>query len=160
LTEKGDIHYDRFPEVTMAERRWKKNKDLLFRGDMKDCVRPPVPDADDSIVRHILYLEGPGRETPYLSTTEVEGNAKHFAGKTGAVWNTTVPTAEALNVGHIPKNDLLSLLNGKGKGKAKWDSAYEVMNAKKYVEQWAEHLLNFKDVSDVKASLKRLFKKS
>ena len=144
----------------MTERRWKKSKDPLFRGDMKDCVRPPVPDADDSIVRHILYLEGPGRETPYLSTTELEENAKYFAGKSGAVWNTTAPTAESLNVGHISKSDLLSQLKGNGKGKAKWDSAYEVMHAKKYVEQWAEHLFNFRNVSDIKASLKRVFKKS
>ena len=143
----------------MAGKKWRKSKDPLFRGDMKDCVRPPVPGADSSIVRHIMYLEGPGRETPYLSVTELEENAKHFAGKTGAVWNTTVPTAESLGVEHMSHIELLSQLNGNGKGKAKWKSPFEVMQARRYVEQWAEHLLDFRRTSDVKSALKKLFKK-
>ncbi|RKG75497.1 hypothetical protein D7W82_36660 [Corallococcus sp. CA049B] len=40
--------------------------------------------------------------------------------------------------------DLLSMLRGVGKGDAKWKNALEVMTARKYVEQWSEHLLDFR----------------
>ena len=49
---------------------WRRKTDPLYRGDAADAVLIPVPDADASIVRHILYLDGYGRATPYLSTTE------------------------------------------------------------------------------------------
>jgi len=61
------------PAVALADRRvfrWRATQHPLFRGDAASGVGIPRPDADPSIVRHILYLDGPGRETPYLSTTE------------------------------------------------------------------------------------------
>lgn len=58
-----------------SKKTWKMSKDPLFRGDAKNAVCVPNPGADDSIVRHVMYLEGPGRETPYLSTSEeYQGN--------------------------------------------------------------------------------------
>ncbi len=50
--------------------KWRAAKDPLFRGDKKERVCEPQLDADTSLVRHMLFLEGPGRETPYLSCTE------------------------------------------------------------------------------------------
>jgi hypothetical protein len=44
-----------------------------------------VPGADTSIVRHILYLDGYGRQTPYLSTTERTEVAAIF-GARGRIW--------------------------------------------------------------------------
>lgn len=41
-----------------------------------------------------------------------------------------------------------SLLKGKGQGPAKWHSALEVMQARKYVEQWGEHILSYVDLPD------------
>ena len=117
----------------MTQQKWKASKDPLFRGDTAAGVRPPVPAADDSLVRHILYLEGPGRETPYLSTTESLDTARRFAGS-GAVWETSVSATRAHSVAHIANSELLAALKGNGKGKAKWSDAYEVMQARRYVE--------------------------
>lgn len=139
--------------------KWKASKDSLFRGDTAAAVRLPTPRADDSIVRHVLYLEGPGRETPYLSTTESRDTARRFAGS-GAVWQTSVATAKANAVDHISNSELLSSLQGKGKGKAKWSDAYEVMQARRYVEQWSEHLLDFRDTQDVGATVAAAFGRS
>ncbi len=128
--------------------KWKPSKDPLFRGDKKDRVCEPHVNADRSLVRHILYLEGPGRETPYLSCTEVEDVAEIFAGKEGAVWVTMLKKAQFLGIAHISKTELLTLLKGKGKGRAAWNSSFEVMQARRYVEQWSEHLLDFSELSD------------
>ena len=141
----------------MAKLKWKGSRDPLYRGDYKGMIRRPVPSADDSVVRHILYLDGPGRDTPYLSTTEEEAVAKRFAGTKGAVWQTTVKKAKNLGVGHLSKTDLLSQLNGNGKGRAKWDSPFEVMQARRYVEQSSEHLLDFRNTADVVSTTKDLF---
>lgn len=139
--------------------KWKPNKDPLFRGDRKECVGKPHVHADKSLVRHILYLEGPGRETPYLSCTEVEDVAEIFAGQDGAVWVTMVKKATSLGIGHISKTELLTLLKGKGKGRAGWNSAFEVMQARRYVEQWSEHLLDFSDLSDSESLVEEVFHK-
>jgi hypothetical protein len=138
--------------------KWKASKDQLFRGDLIAGIRPPAPSADDSIVRHILYLEGPGRETPYLSTSEDLETAKYF-GEKQTVWKTSVQIAKSHKVGHISNSELLTLLKGNGKGKATWDQAYEVMTARRYVEQWSEHLLDFRDNADVNASTAAVFTK-
>jgi hypothetical protein len=142
----------------MADLKWKVGRDSLYRGDYKGLIHRPVPSADDSIVRHILFLEGPGRDTPYLSTTEEEAVARRFAGTGGAVWQTTVKKAKDLSVGHLSKAELLSQLNGNGKGRAKWTSPFEVMQARRYVEQWSEHLLDFRKIKDVVSTTKELFK--
>lgn len=140
-----------------ARKPWKMRKDPLFRGDARDAVCTPNPDADDSIVRHIMYLEGPGRESPYLSTSEEYGLAEIFSN--GAVWETSVAAARKESVGHISRTELLSLMKGNGKGKAKWPSAFEVMQARRYVEQWGEHLLDFRGVNEPAQTTKKIFAK-
>lgn len=125
---------------------WKKTRDPLFRGDGAKGCSTPDPSGQPSIVAHILYLDGPGRATPYHSTTESEGVAKHFAGRAGTVYRAMAREAEEHGVTHLSRVELMNLLRGKGKGNAKWTSALEVMTARKYVEQWSEHLLDFRDV--------------
>lgn len=116
----------------------------------------PVPGADSSVVRHVLYLEGAGRETPYLSTSESEAVAERFAGTQGRVWVTSTAKARAEKVAHLSNADLVALLAGKGKGKARWKSAFEVMQARRYVEMHLEHLLDFGKTKVVDAELSTL----
>jgi len=129
----------------MAELRhkWKASRDPLLRGDDRKSPASPVPDADRSLVRHILYLGGKGRESPYLSFTEDEMVARRFAGKDGKIYSTTVKKLKTNEVAHISRRELVQLLRGKGKGRAAWQSAYEVMQARRYVEEHAEHLGDF-----------------
>lgn len=145
--------------IVMTENKWRMSKHPLYRGDRKSGVTVPNPEADGSIVRHILFLEGPGRETPYLSTSEEYETANNFA-TGGAVWETYVKQAIAEGISHISRAELLSLMKGYGKGKAKWDSAFEVMQARRYVEQWNEHLFDFTDISSPETITKKIFKKS
>ena len=142
----------------MKQQKWKASKDPLHRGDAKASVRAPMPSANDSIVRHVLYLEGPGRDTPYLSTSESYETAKHFAGD-GSVWVTSVVIAETHSVTHIGNSELLASLKGNGRGKAKWPDAFEVMQARRYVEQWSEYLLDFRTVQNPQTIAKTIFKK-
>jgi hypothetical protein len=141
-----------------TSKKWRMSKDPLYRGDAKDSVCVPNPRADDSIVRHVMYFEGPGRESPYLSTSEEYELADNFAN--GAVWETFVSAAKKESVQHISRAELLSLMKGNGKGKAKWPSAYEVMQARRYVEQWGEHLLDFREVDNPGDAVKKIFSKS
>lgn len=127
---------------------WKLSRDPLFRGDSSTGVQVPDPVADKSIVRHVLYLDGPGRLTPYVSTSESMSAAQHFAGRTGVVWSTTHSKACQQGVAHRPRKELLELLRGKGKGDAAWHSAFEVAQARRYVEEWDEHLFDFRDVPE------------
>jgi hypothetical protein len=126
---------------------WSKRRDPLFRGDHSGGVSHPTPGAALSIVEHVLYLGGPGRESQFHSTTESSEFARHFALPGGLVYKTSAPRAEAHSVVHIAQVELKRLLRGKGQGKAKWRSALEVMQARRYIEQWAEHLLDFEKVS-------------
>lgn len=144
-----------------AAKSWKA-ADPLFRGDRADGVGTPVPGANASIVRHILFLEGAGRETPYLSTTESTAVAERFAGNDGKVWETRAGHATTNGVGHLSRTELVDLLVGKGKGRAKWRSAFEVMQARRYVEQHLEHLLDFAkqqhlSIDDLRALVTRVF---
>lgn len=141
-----------------SNRKWRSGKDPLFRGDASAGVQVPATGADDAIVRHILYLEGPGRETPYLSATEVRDVAARF-GQGGAVWQTSVRKAGDQGVCHIGNAELMQLLRGFGKGDAKWLDAYEVSLARRYVEEWSEHLFDFRGVSDPPAVVARIFEK-
>lgn len=145
-------------EQMTAKKKWKMSKDPLFRGDSKEKVCVPNPHADDSIVRHVMYFEGPGRETPYLSTSEEYELAENFSN--GAVWETLVKIAKAESVDHIGRTELLSLMKGNGKGKAKWPNPFEVMQARRYVEQWGEHLLDFREVENPAEATKKIFSKS
>lgn len=69
-------------------------------------------------------------------------------------------TARAESVAHVSRTELLSLMKGNGKGKAKWENAFEVMQARRYVEQWNEHLLDFREVDNPEVTTKKIFKKS
>jgi len=142
-----------------APKKWRPSRDPLLRGDAITGVRAPVATANDSIIRHVLYLEGPGRETPYLSTSESMAAASRFA-QAGVVWKTLVKKAQANGVGHIGNSELLSLMKGNGKRKAKWDDPFEVMQARRYVEQWSEHLLDFRETSDPKTVVNLIFEKA
>ncbi len=122
---------------------WKANRDPLFRGDARGGVSLPEPDADPSIVRHVLFLDGPGRSTPYLSTTESREVAERFAGRHGQVYTTRPPKWKKHGVGHLSRRELLQLLKGRGKGRASWPSAFEVLTARRRVEEHAEHLADF-----------------
>ncbi len=104
-----------------------------------------MPNANRSIVRHILFLDGAGRDTPYHSTSESRENAKYFAGELGGIYRTFVSRAADNAVRHISRIELLRLLRGTGQGDAAWPSALEVMQARRYVEQWSEHLLDFSE---------------
>ena len=139
-------------------KKWRLSKDPLFRGDSKDGVQTPDPSANDAIVRHVLYFEGPGRATPYLSTSEQAEFAENFA-QAGLVWQTYVKVAETEGVKHISNSELLGFLKGEGKGKARWSERFEVMQARRYVEQWGEHLLDFRFVSEPALVVKKIFKK-
>lgn len=137
---------------------WRKKTDPLYRGDSSDCVLTPIPKANPSIVRHILYLDGYGRETPYLSTTERPEVAALFAAR-GGIWRTMAPLAVENGVTHFDNKQLLNLLKGKGKGKAKWPNAYEVLQAKRYAEQHFEHLLDFVRVNSAANVVSKIFSK-
>lgn len=129
--------------MTKPRTKWKAAKDPLFRGDARSSPATPVPSADPSLVRHILYLGGAGRDSPYLSFTEDEIVAGRFAGSDGRIYSTTVRKLKARNINHISRHELLQLLRGKGKGRAVWGNAFEVMQARRYVEEHAEHLGDF-----------------
>lgn len=143
----------------MATQTWKQNRDPLYRGDHALSVCEPTPEADGSVIRHVLYLEGPGRQTPYLSTTEHREVAVRFAQANG-VWTTTVPVAASVGVRHLSNAELLRLMRGNGQGLAKWPSASEVSTARRYVEEHGEHLLDFRTVDQATVSAKNIFKKS
>ena len=143
----------------MPTKKWKQRKDPLCRGDHAHSVSVPTPGADGSVIRHVLYLEGPGRETPYLSASERRDVAERFA-QAGGVWTVMVSDATAGGVGHISNSELLGLMKGNGKGKASWPNAFEVMQARRYVEEHSEHLLDFKQVEDPAPIVKGLFVKS
>jgi hypothetical protein len=98
-------------------------------------------------VEHILYLDGPGRPTPFSSTTEDLDIAEHFSGKSGRVWNTDPPTAVEQGAQHIPLDRLLSDLKGSGRGNCRWKDPWEVAQARVYAERWREHLLDWRDVT-------------
>jgi hypothetical protein len=141
-----------------STKKWRSSKHPLLRGDSKSGVQVPAPDADEAIVRHILYLEGPGRDTPYLSTSEERAAAEFFA-HGGAVWGTFVGKAKDNGVRHIGNSELLHQMQGNGKGKAKWHDAFEVMQARRYVEEWSEHLLDFRGVSEPDMVVSAIFVK-
>lgn len=65
-----------------AAKAWKASSDPLYPGGRAGVVGP-IPGANTSIVRHVPFLEGAGRETTYLSTTESSVVVERFAGKDG-----------------------------------------------------------------------------
>jgi hypothetical protein len=92
--------------MSPTDRKWKASRDRLYRGAARDAPGDPTPSADTSIVRHILYLGGAGRESPYLSFSEDEVVAERFAGKDGRVYHSSAPVLVQQEVGHISRRDL------------------------------------------------------
>jgi hypothetical protein len=138
--------------------------DHLCRGDESEAVSVPNPGADASLVRHILYLDGRGRLTPYLSSSEDFESARNFAGASGRVWFTKVIRIEGEGLRYISNQELLGLLRGKGKGDASWTKASEVQQARAFAEFWGEHLADFRALAQhtpesVKAVVHRVFTK-
>jgi len=93
-----------------------------------------------------LYLGGAGRESPYLSLTEDEDVAKRFAGKEGKVYESSARLLKQHEVGHITRQELTQWLKGTGKGRAQWPNVFDVLRARQYVEENAEHLADFSDL--------------
>lgn len=147
----------------MAKDPWKLKRDPLYRGDRRGGVALPVPQADRSLVRHILYLEGHGRETPYLSSSESRSTAARFAGSEGSVYIGRPETWATVGVKQRSRKELLQLLRGKGKGDAQWHSAFEVMRAHQFVEEAEEHLADFSSLetgADLEHATKVVFSDS
>lgn len=143
----------------MKSRPW-RNQDPLYRGDGA-APELPDPSAKTSLVEHILYIGGRGRPTPFTSTTESEETAEYFAGPKGAVWVTDVRTATRERATHLPRKQLLQDLRGYGRGRAKWTSAWDVVQAASYVRQWSEHLLEWSsvDTSGIRTAFGNAFAK-
>lgn len=135
----------------MAARRWKSNDDL-YRGDQAGGVCVPNPSADKSIIRHILYLEGKGRETPYLSATEDRKTAETFAAPSGQVYSSQVSAWPGFKIGHFSRDMLMQMLRGTGKGRASSGKASLVLTARNYVERHKEHLADFSGHADTKSA--------
>lgn len=133
----------------------------LYRGDAAAGPAVPNPASKTSIVEHILYLGGRGRETPYSSTSESEDVAEHFAGPRGRVWQTSATRAAAEGARHLPRKQLLENLKGFGRGKAKWNDEFEIAQAARYVEEWSEHLLDWSATSPsaIRDAVSRAFRK-
>jgi hypothetical protein len=144
-----------------AKQKWKISKDPLYRGENSSNPTIPTPQANKAIVRHILYLEGQGRETPYLSTSESEDTARRFAGRNGNIFRAIPKEWHKSEVKHRSRKELLDLLKGKGKGDAEWSSAVEVLRAHQYVEEHAEHLADFSAIHPeaAESSVNTIFKK-
>jgi hypothetical protein len=102
-------------------------------------------------------LEGYGRETPYLSSSQSLATAARFAGSDGSVYIGRPETWPAAGVKHRGRKELLQLLRGKGKGDGQWHSAFEVMRAHQFVEESEEHLADFSAAEDG-ADLERMAK--
>lgn len=140
-----------------------KKVDPLFRGDGPDGVWSPNPAADPSLIRHILYIGGYGRESPYLSTSSEESSAARFAAG-GRVWKTTGELAESLGAKHLSQSDLEAILKSSTKGRARWGNALQRLQARKYVELHAEHLIDFipfkKAGTPVKSVVHKMFAKA
>lgn len=120
----------------------------LYRGDSAEGVSVPAPRSPTKIVAHILYLDGPGRSTPFTSTTESRAVASTFAGRMGAVWGTSPPIAEEQGAAHISLKRLLADLKSTGKGECAWTDPWEVAQARVFVERSSEHLLDWRQVDE------------
>jgi hypothetical protein len=102
-------------------------------------------------------LEGHGRETPYLSSSESLATAARFAGSDGSVYIGRPENWPTVGVKHRSRKELLLLLRGKGRGDAQWHSAFEVMRAHQFVEESEEHLADF-SAAETGADLERMTK--
>ncbi len=139
------------PSRSAMSKKAKKDQEL-FRGDDRSGVHLPLPGADPSIVRHILYLEGKGRATPYLSTSETAEVAERFDDtRYTAVWVTSPREAAKAGAGVIPLTELRQLLQGEGRGAARWsgkNAPWLVKRALQLAEGNLEHLLDFRSLAE------------
>lgn len=101
------------------------------------------------MVAHILQFGGRDQPTPYTSTSDVLEYAKHFAFPGGIVWHTNEQTVTRLRARVISLGELRHLLRGFGKGKAKWNDAWEVKQALGLAEYWREHIIDWSGHPDV-----------
>lgn len=122
------------------------------------AVALPDPRSRRPLVSHLLFLDGQGRATPFTSTTELRKVAAVFAKPSGKVWQTSAQVAQAAGATHITRKDLLHLLKGRGKGRARWNDPIEVAQARAYVQRWSEHLLDWTDHPDVAAGVSAAFR--
>ncbi len=146
-----------------AMQRTHKKTDPLFRGDGTNAVSVPNPAADPSLIRHVLYLGGYGRESPYLSTSSDELLAGRFAAG-GRLWRTSPELAEHLGAKHLSQTELLATLKSSTTGRASWANARQRLLARKYVEQHAEHLIDFlpfkKSPTTITGVVRKMFEKA
>ena len=118
----------------------------LFRGDAHEGVAVPDPRADPSVVRHILYLDGAGRATPYSSTTDDPLIARSFA-RPGRVWRTSAARARLYGAELVDLEELLQNLRGSGRGDRFRGRPAEVAQARVYAERHHEHLLDWRAIA-------------
>lgn len=121
-------------------------EDPLQRGDSAHAVTPPAPKGPDSIVRHVLQVDD--CRSPYLSTTERISEAKRWAGKSGAVWRTFVAQIESAELRWISRAELLEMLKAGKDAAVAWPRRSDLLAAQQYVEESAEHLIDFRSLTD------------
>lgn len=136
----------------MPAPRTRKPQATLFRGDHRDGVATPDPRAPDNVVRHILFLEGYARATPYTSTSSSRETAARFAGSSGRVWSTSPEHAAVQSAEHISNAELMQNLRGRGRGRRFKGSPSEVAQARVYAETTSEHLLDWCSCGRVNAA--------
>lgn len=137
-------------------------EDPLQRGDSAHAVTPPAPKGPDSIVRHLLQVDD--SRSPYLSTTERISEAKRWAGKSGTVWHTFVAQIESAELRWISRVELLEMLKAGKDAAVAWPRRSDLLTAQQYVEESAEHLIDFRSLTDqsgesVRAIVGSLFSK-
>jgi hypothetical protein len=120
----------------------------VYRGNSDDVAGRPEPSADSNLVRHVLYLGGPGRSSPYLSLTADRATAVDF----GTLWESSVAALNSAGARHLPTEALITALK-RNQGRSKWPSARDRQRALKYVEQHGEELADYRSFSDARSAL-------
>jgi hypothetical protein len=113
-------------------------EDHLYRGNDDEVAGRPDPAADRNLVRHVLYLGGRGRATPYLSITADRDEAAFF----GLVWQTSSAALASSGTKHLQNDALIAALK-RNKGRSRWPSTKDRLRAAKYAEEHGEELADF-----------------
>jgi len=119
-----------------------------YRGNDDEVAGRPAPKADSNLVRHVLYLGGRGRATPYLSITADRDEAATF----GALWKTSSAALRSSGAKHLPNDALIAALTS-NKGRARWPSTKDRLRAAKYAEEHGEELADFSAFDDESTAL-------
>lgn len=122
--------------------------DRLYRGNDDEVAGRPDPRANDNLVRHVLYLGGRGRASPYLSATADRNEAAEF----GPTWETTSAAVQASGARHLPNDALIAALK-RNRGRARWPSTRDRQRALKYAEQHGEQLVDYGAFPDAPSAL-------